>query len=123
MDIMFWFEQYPLDALPYEIGFILLAISMIWYSVVLKKMLAIINEKPVWILPLIGAVCILISVAMHSIAYVVLLPKMDLLESVDQITKYTAFILQWRAWSLAGIMAGGLFSLIGGLLYYKWTTR
>ncbi|MCK5240996.1 hypothetical protein KAR34_00970 [bacterium] len=123
MDIMFWFEQYPIDALPYEIGFVLLAISMIWYSIVLKKMLAIINGKPVWILPLIGAGCILVSVAMHSIAYVVLLPKMDLLESVDQITKYTAFILQWRAWSLAGIMAGGVFSLIGGGLYYKWTTR
>jgi len=123
MDLMIWLEQYPLEALPYEIGFILLAASMIWYSIVLKKMVAIIHERPVWILPLVGAFFILVSVAMHSIAYVVLLPQMDLLESVDEITRFSAFILQWRAWSLTGIMVGGILSLIGGGLYYQWTTR
>jgi hypothetical protein len=123
MDITLWFDKYPLEALPYEIGFILLAISMIWYSLVLKKMIAIIHEKQAWIFPLIGAFCILGSVAMHSIAYAVFLPHMDLLESVDEITKYSAFMLKWRAWSLAGIMAGGILSLIGGGLYYQWTTR
>lgn len=123
MEFLAWFEHYPLEALPYEIGFVLLAASMIWYSSVLKKMVAIIHERPVWILPLIGALFILASVAMHSFAYVVFLPHMDSLESVDEITRFSTFILQWRAWSLAGILAGGVFSLAGGGLYYQWTSR
>ncbi|MBN1596015.1 hypothetical protein JW933_08835 [candidate division FCPU426 bacterium] len=123
MELLDWFDQYPLEALPYEIGFILLAASMIWYAIVLKKMVAIIHEKPIWILPLAGALCILASVAMHSIAYVFLLPRMDILESVDEITRFSAFMLQWRAWSLTGILAGGALSLIGGGFYYRWTTR
>ncbi|MCD4813997.1 hypothetical protein K8S19_09955 [bacterium] len=116
-------DHYPLEALPYEIGFVLLAISMIWYSVVLKKMVGIIHEKPIWLLPLIGSAFLLISVVMHSFAYVVLLPQMDSMESLDEITRFSSFILKWRAWSLASIMAGGVFSLIGGSVYYRWTTR
>jgi|GEM_PF-1222514 len=123
MNAMEWFRHYPLDALPYEIGFLLLALSMIWYSVVLKRLLAIIRERPVWILPLIGALCVLASVGMHSFAYVVLLPQMDALKSVDEIDRLSTFILQWRAWSLACIMAGGVFSLLGGGIYYRWTSR
>lgn len=123
MNAMEWFRHYPLDALPYEIGFLLLALSMIWYSVVLKRLLAIIRERPVWILPLIGSLCVLASVGMHSFAYVVLLPQMDALKSVDEIDRLSTFILQWRAWSLACIMAGGVFSLLGGGIYYRWTSR
>lgn len=123
MNILSWFEHYPLEALPYEIGFILLAISMIWYSIILKKMVEIIHEQPVWILPLIGSIFILASVGMHSFAYVVLLPRMDGLGSVDEITRFSTFILQWRAWSLAGILAGGVLSLLGGIMYFRWTSR
>jgi hypothetical protein len=123
MNIFEWFRHYPLAALPYEIGFILLALSMIWYSMVLKKMIAIIHERPVWILPLIGSFFILVSVVMHSIAYVVLLPQMDALNSLAEINRFSAFLLQWRAWSLVAILMGGLFSLLGGSFYYRWTTR
>ena len=42
---------------------------------------------------------------------------------VDEITQFSAFILQWRAWSLAGILAGGALSLLGGGIYYYWTSR
>lgn len=123
MEIIAWFKHYPLEALPYEVGFLLLALSMIWYSMVLKKMVAIIREKPIWILPLIGSMFILASVVMHSIAYVWFLPKMDALNSLDEINQFSAFLLQWRAWSLVAILLGGLFSLIGGSYYYRWTTR
>jgi hypothetical protein len=123
MTLFHWFQHYPLDALPYEVGFLLLAFSMIWYSFVLKKLVTIIRERPVWILPLLGSLFILVSVAMHSFAYVVLLPQMDALKSVDEIEHMSTFILQWRAYSLAGILVGGIFSLLGGGLYYRWTTR
>ncbi len=123
MNMIEWFRHYPLAALPYEIGFILLALSMIWYSMVLKKMIAIIHERPVWVLPLIGSLFILASVVMHSIAYVVLLPQMDALNSLEEINRFSAFMLQWRAWSLVAILMGGLFSLVGGSFYYRWTTR
>lgn len=123
MTLLQWFQHYPLEALPYEIGFVLLAISMIWYSMVLKKMISIIHEKPVWILPLIGSLFILLSVGMHSFAYVILLPKMDALNSLEEINQFSAFLLKWRAWSLAAILFGGLFSLSGGSIYYRWTTR
>ena len=86
-------------------------------------MVAIIHEKPIWILPLIGALFILASVAMHSIAYVLLLPKMDALNSLEEINRFSAFMLKWRTWSLVAIFMGGLFSLIGGSVYYRWTTR
>lgn len=118
-----WLRHYPPDALPYEIGFLLLALSMIWYSRVLKKMVDIIHERPIWLLPLFGAVFILISIAMHSCAYLVFLPQMDTLDTVAEINRMSAFMMQWRTGSLAGILLGGLCSLLGGGLYYRWTTR
>ncbi len=116
-------KHYPLDALPYEIGFFLLALSMIWYSIVLRTMVNIIREKPIWLLPLLGALFVLASVGMHSFAYLVLLPQMDVLRTVDEINQMTAFMMKWRTWSLTGILLGGIFSLAGGGLYYRWTTR
>jgi hypothetical protein len=116
-------KHYPLDALPYEVGFLLLALSMIWYSIVLMKMVNIIREKPIWILPLVGAICVLASVGMHSFAYLVLLPQMDALRTVDEINQMTAFMMKWRTCSLGGILLGGVFSLAGGGVYYRWTTR
>lgn len=118
-----WFQEYPPEALPYEVGFILLAVSMLWYSMVLRRMVNIIHEKPVWILPLLGAGFVLASVAMHSFAYVVLMPRMDALKSVDEISQFSAFLLKWRAVSLSGILLGGLCSLLGGGWYYRSTTR
>lgn len=123
MNLLVVLKHYPLDALPYEIGFLLLALSMIWYSIVLRKMVNIIREKPIWILPLIGALCVLTSVGMHSFAYLVLLPQMDALRTVDEIGQMTAFMMKWRTCSLSGILLGGVFSLIGGVVYYRWTTR
>jgi hypothetical protein len=124
MNLLTWLQQhYPVDALPYEIGFLLLAVSMIWYSRVLKKMVAILHERPIWILPLLGAVCILVSVGMHVMAYLVFLPKMDALTTVAEINRASAFMMQWRTGSLASIMLGGLCSLLGGGIYYRWTTR
>lgn len=123
MDWMAVVQNYPREALPYEIGFVLLALSMIWYSIVLRRLVGVIREKPVWLLPLAGSLFLLLSVGMHSFAYVVLLPQMEQLVSVDEISQMSAFILQWRAWSLAGILAGGLLSLLGGGFYYRWITR
>lgn len=123
MDWLAALQNYPREALPYEVGFVLLALSMIWYSVVLKRLVGIIHEKPVWLLPLAGSLFLLLSVGMHSFAYVSLLPQMEQLASVDEISQMSSFILQWRAWSLGGILAGGLLSLLGGGLYYRWITR
>lgn len=123
MNPLEWLKHYPLEALPYEIGFILLAISMVWYSIVLKKMVAIIHERLIWILPFAGALFIFVSVGMHSFAYLVWMPEMDRMTTVADISRMSAFMMKWRAWSLAGIMLGGLSSLIGGAVYYRWTTR
>lgn len=124
MNLFAWLTQnYPLDALPYEVGFILLAASMIWYSIVLKKMVATLRERPIWILPLAGACCILASVAMHSCAYLIFLPQMDRLGSVAEINQMSRFMMQWRTGSLTGILLGGLLSLTGGAIYFRWTSR
>lgn len=124
MNVLSWLGRYyPLDALPYEIGFLLLAVSMIWYSIVLKKLVDTIHERPVWILPLVGACFILVSIGMHSCAYLVFLPRMDSLTTVAEINHMSEFMLQWRTGSLAGILLGGLCSLLGGGIYFRWTTR
>jgi hypothetical protein len=123
MNWLEWVKHYPLDAMPYEAGFLLLAGSMIWYSIVLKQLVATIRERPIWVLPLIGAGCLLASVVMHACAYLVFLPHMDALTSVAEVNRMTGFLMQWRTGSLAGILLGGLCSLVGGGLYYRWTTR
>ncbi len=123
MDWLAALQSYPREALPYEVGFTLLAFSMIWYSVVLKRLVGVIHERPMWLLPLAGSLFVLLSVGMHSYAYVLLLPQMESLTSVDEISQMSSFILQWRAWSLTAILAGGLLSLIGGSVYYRSITR
>jgi hypothetical protein len=123
MNSFVWIQHYPLEALPYEIGFVLLAFSMIWYGLILKKLGRLTSERPIWIFPLIGAGFILASAVMHSVAYVVFLPRMDDLRSLEEISRFSTFMLQWRSGSLAGILIGGIFSLLGGSIYYRSTTR
>lgn len=123
MDWIAWLRTYPLDALPYEVGFLLLAISLFWYSIILKKLTAIIREKPVWILPFAGACCLLVSIFMHAYAYLVLIPQMDWMATVEEINQMTTVLMRWRTGSLSGILLGGALALVGGGIYYRWTSR
>jgi hypothetical protein len=123
MNLWAMFAHYPLEALPYELGMLLLACSMVWYSLVLRRLVAVLRERPIWLLPLCGALFLLLSVCMHSFAYLVLLPQLDSLRTAAAIEQLSAFILRWRTLSLASILMGGVCSLLGGGIYYRWTTR
>ncbi len=123
MNVWSALQHYPVEAVLYEIGFLLLAVSLMWYSSILRRMLKIIHERAIWLFPLLGAVFILLSVGMHAYAYLVLMPRLDWMRTVEEINTMTTYLLQWRMWALTSILLGGICSLLGGALYYRWTTR
>jgi hypothetical protein len=115
--------SYPLTALAYDLGVILLGISMLNFSGLLRRMLETLKEPPIWILPFVGATALFISAVMHAVASAYLLPHMDTLKSATDLQYWSDLVRVWRTFSLSGIFLGGALSLIAGGLYYRWTSR
>lgn len=67
-----------LEVLLYETGVVVLAVAMLYLGVVLNKLTVVANKKQgIWVLPVIGAVVLLLSLAAHVYASFVVFPSME----------------------------------------------
>jgi hypothetical protein len=97
----------------YEVALILLAGSCLLYAVILKQLLALIQRRVLWLLPVISAALIAVSAYLHGFAAVVLTP---LIGADPSIYKQSMLL---RTLSIGGLLGAGLFAAVAGLLYYR----
>jgi hypothetical protein len=91
-----------LEILLYETGVVILALAMLYLGVVLKKLTAVVNKKQgIWILPVIGATVLLLSLAAHVYASFVIFPSLE-----GQIKLFSSDDVLFNPEKLAAVKAG-----------------
>ncbi len=97
----------------YEVALVLLAGSCVLYAVILRQLLALIQRRVLWLLPLVSAILLAGSGILHGFTAVVLTP----LIGADPAMYRQSMLL--RTLSLAGLLGAGALATVAGLLYYR----
>jgi hypothetical protein len=112
--------------LPAEIVFlaaILLTIgAFVTYGLIIKRLLVLIKGRGIWLFHMLGALCLAGLAVFHIYRMVLYFPRLRTAGPAD------LFDLIIGSLSLARIenillFSAGVFSLIGGLLYYKSSSK
>ena len=112
--------------IPAEILFIiaifLTIVSLLMYGMIIKRLLKLIQGKGIWVLPIIGGVLLLILAVFHIYRMLFYFPLLgtagpgdlfDLIIGSLNLARIETFFL----------LGSGIFSLLGGLLYYSASSR
>ena len=104
----------PAQAMINDAGWVLLAAALVWYGLLLQRLLKILGKPPAWIWLMAGAAMLIIFVTGHIVAYSQFVPYLPAPE---------AFRGLWlcRFVSFAAVFASGLLTTIVNWMYYRWT--
>lgn len=119
------------SALLFEAGLLLLAVALLWFSFILKELVAILGKPKVWILSLIGGLILVGAAGIHfytystigEYIYVDISIYKDLFQFKTLVFTSTPhkLFLRNRMFVILGILVASLLSLVAGLYYYKWS--
>jgi len=125
----------------YEAGILIIVIALFLVGVVLLKLTRIINEKKkIWILPMIAAIFMLVSLAAHFYASVVIMPSLDkkiaslssqeILLNADKLTAVKAAInitktgmINMKLFSFSCFLLASLLLVAATGVYIKWISK
>lgn len=104
----------PVQVILNDVGFLLMAAALVWYALLLKRLLRIVRKPAIWGLLIIGAALLVVFVIGHAVAYSRFVPNLPAV---------WAFHGLWlcRFVSFAAVFMGGLLLSIVNWLYYRWT--
>jgi len=104
----------PIQVILNDVGFLLMAVALVWYALLLRQLLQIVRKPAVWSLLTIGAALLVVFVIGHVVAYSRYVPSLPAV---------WAFHGLWlcRFISFAAVFLGGLLLSIVNWLYHRWT--
>lgn len=106
----------PMPPLLLELGFILFAVALLWYSRILGELLEIIRKPPLEALVVIAAwVIILAFVIPHYIVSAFFYPNLEANQAMFQ------YLWIFRSISFFGLLTAALLVLYPSVAYYLWT--
>ena len=107
----------PKEPLFYEVGGIIFASALAGYAHTMKRLLYVIGRKGAWILPLLGAVLMLLTVGLHAYANFFLMPFV-LIDGPQALLA----VYQFRFIALLAMLASSAVTLAGALILWFWVT-
>jgi hypothetical protein len=112
--------------LPAELIFlcaILLTVgSLILYGLIIRRLLALLRAKHIWIFPMLGGLILLILVAVHLYRMFFYFPMLGTAGPADLFELVVGSLSLARVESYL-LLGAGAVSLVGGLLYYLVSSR
>ncbi len=109
-------------SLPAELVFLIgaacFALSLIFYSLILKRLLAIIRRPSgIWIFPIVGAILLGLAVIFHFLP----LPYYPHLDPSR--TEVILTILLERTLEASFLLLAGVMALVAALVYFRWVSK
>ncbi len=112
--------------IPAEILFIvailLTVAALLIYGLIIKRLLILIQGKGIWILPIIGGVFLIVLAIFHIYRMLFYFPLLGTAGPSNLFDLIIGSLNLARIESLF-LLGAGIFSLIGGLLYYTASSR
>lgn len=103
------------------VGILLFAVSILFAGLIIKRLLKIIRHKGIWIFFIMGSLLMLLGSIVHIIKLTVYFPALaastpyDLLPLIAQTMKVGTV-------EASMILIAGIFTIIGSLIYFRWTS-
>ena len=112
--------------IPAEILFIaallLTIVALVFYGMIVKRLLILIKRKGIWIFPIIAAVFLLVLAIFHVYRMLFYFPLLGTAGPADLFDLIVGSLSLSRIESYL-LLGSGLFSLIGGVLYYAASSK
>jgi len=112
--------------IPAEILFIvailLTIVSLIIYGLIIKKLLILINGKMIWIFPIIGSIFLIGLAVFHIYRIIFYFPLLETAGPADLFNLIVGSLSLTRSESFL-LLGAGIFSLIGGIFYYRASSK
>jgi hypothetical protein len=112
--------------IPAEILFIiaifLTIVSLFIYGLIIKKLLILIKGKGIWIFPMIGGIFLVLLAVFHIYRMLFYFPLLGTAGPADLFDLIIGSLNLARIESLL-LLGSGIFSVLGGLLYYSASSK
>lgn len=112
--------------LPAELIFIcaiLLTVgSLVLYGMIIKRLLVLIKRKHIWIFPMISGVLLLLLAIVHTYRMLYYFPLLGTAGPADLFELIVGSLSLARIESYV-LLGAGIVALIGGLLYYRMSSK
>jgi len=112
--------------IPAEILFIvailLTIVSLFVFGLIVKRLLVLIKGKGIWIFPIIGSLFLLVLAVFHVYRMLFYFPLLGTAGPADLFDLIIGSLSLSRIESFL-LLGSGLFSLVGGVLYYTASSR
>lgn len=112
--------------IPAEILFIaallLTIVALVYYGLIVKRLLVLIKGRFIWIFPMIGALCLFVLALFHIYRMLIFFPMLATAGPADLFDLIVGSLSLSRIESFL-LLGAGLFSLLGGVLYYAASTK
>ncbi len=102
-------------------GILLLTISFIIYGRIIKRLLALIQKKGIWILPFFSAIGLLLVAIFHLYRILFYFPRLG--QASGDLFELIIGSLEMVRLENIFLFGAGFLALICGWLYYSWSSR
>lgn len=111
-----------LAELLFVIATLLAVVALFLYGMIIKRLLALIQGKGIWILPVLGSLCLLGLTAFHVYRIFFYFPLLGTAGPADLFDLIVGSLGLARIESYL-LLGAGLFPLIGGIVYYRASSK
>ena len=112
--------------LPAEFIFILAILltvaSLVLYGMIIKRLLLLIKGKLIWIFPLCAGFLLFVLAVVHVYRMLFFFPLLGMAGPADLFDLIIGSLILARIESFL-LLGAGIFALVGGLLYYRASSR
>jgi len=107
-------KEIPREPLVYEAGGIIFASALLGFSHTMRHLLRTIGRGGLWILPLLGALLVLVAVILHGYAWYILMPT----AAVGEVPGMLGEVYRYRFIALLAMLLASLLTLSGALAFW-----
>ncbi len=106
----------------FAIGILFFALSIIVYGFILKRLLKLIRKPGIWVFAVLGGIVLIIGTFLHFVRVGFFFPALRAADPGDLFTLIVSS-LKMGTYESVSILAAGVLSLIGGMVYNIWTSH
>ncbi|MCK4234476.1 hypothetical protein KAU34_06800 [candidate division WOR-3 bacterium] len=106
----------------FAVGILLFAFSFIVNGLIIKRLLKIIRKTGIWVFPFMGGIVLIIGTFLHFVKVGFFFPA---LRAADPGDLFILIVnsLKIGTYESISILAAGVLSLLGGVIYNVWTSH
>ena len=111
-------KDLPREPLVYEAGGVIFASALLGFAHTMRHLLRIIGRRGLWILPMAGALLVLVAVGLHGYAWYILMPTVAAGEAPGMLQQ----VYRYRFIALIAMLVASLCTLAGALGFWLMFT-